>query len=148
LFLATALVAGGMALGFPAAAPGIPGPAVAPLLFAGPLAVLALVLIWRGWRQQEGSLPGAAGPPSAATVPARDLQVRLALLIAAMALYAALMPLLGFIAASTLFIFVCLRLFNYHNAVRALAFALLTAFILHLVFALVMGVPLPRGWIG
>ena len=79
---------------------------------------------------------------------ARKSGLDLALLIVAMALYAALMPLLGFISASALFIFACLRLFKYRNAVRALAFALLAAFTLHLVFALVMGVPLPRGWIG
>lgn len=62
--------------------------------------------------------------------------------------YAALMPLLGFISSSALFLTLAARWLGYPHGWRAAAIGLSAAFIVHALFAGMMKVPLPAGWLG
>lgn len=63
-------------------------------------------------------------------------------------LYLLLMPLLGFITATTLLCAAALIIHGYRNPARALAAGFIAAFILYGIFGLLMNVVLPKGWIG
>lgn len=137
LFLTASALVAWKARGFPEAPAGVPGPAVAPLILAVLLGAAGLVLLVQAWRE---TLPQDENAPS--------ILKPLLVLIAAMAGYALLMPRMGFISTSALFVFICLRVFGYHNTLRGAAIALALAFVLYGIFAQLMRVPLPEGWIG
>lgn len=139
LFFVCALIAVVRALGFPAAAGGIPGPALAPMLFAIGLAVMAVALAVQAYR---------AGPESADLKPSQAHPLALPSLIGLLIAYALIMPSLGFIGTSVIFLYACLRVFGHAGGVRARAFAFAVSYILFFIFSQLMNVPLPSGWIG
>lgn len=142
LFLAAALVAVWRSLSFPPGPPNVPGPGVIPLWLAVVLALVSLVLLIRGF--------GGSGAPT--TV--RDEQtksgnvLRLAVLVAVLAAYALFMPLLGFIASTTLLSLAALHVFGHRGALHAWGYSLAISFVLYLLFQKLMNVPLPSGWLG
>lgn len=140
LFLACALIAAVRAMAFPAAAGGIPGPALAPFLFASALAAMGIALAVQVYRAGPDALvvdeEGQAKP------------MALPLLIGLLIAYAMVMPLFGFISTTVIFVYGCLRVFGHAGGVRAWAFAFGASYILVLIFSQLMNVPLPSGWIG
>lgn len=144
LWLAIAIAGGAFALRFPAAPNQPLGPAFMPLLLAGALGVLALVLAVQTLRAAPPATEAAPETTPQKPATADSPLAILALLVA----YVFLLPVLGFISASALLFAAALRLFGYPNLVRAFALGLVLAFALHLVFARLMGVPLPAGHLG
>jgi putative tricarboxylic transport membrane protein len=134
--VAIALGAAVLALRFPAAKGAVPGPAMFPLLIAGLWAALGVALLAIGLRGTWPAVKEAARPHRA-----------LALLALTFA-YTAVMPKLGFIATSALFLTLAVRLLGYQHGWRAGALGLSVAFVVYGLFARVMNVPLPAGWLG
>jgi putative tricarboxylic transport membrane protein len=139
LFVGCALVAAVRAMVFPAAAGGIPGPALAPLLFAAALAVMGIALAVQVYRE----VPETTTEDASAAHP-----MALPSLIGVLIAYALIMPLLGFISTTVIFVYACLRIFGHAGGIRAWAFAFGTSYVLVFVFSKLMNVPLPSGWIG
>jgi putative tricarboxylic transport membrane protein len=139
LFLIAALVAVWRSLGFPPGPPDAPGPGVVPLWLAVILAVISLILLIRGFRK--------VASPAAKSDAGTD-NLRLALLIAALAVYAFFMPLMGFIVSTTLLSLAALHVFGHRGALHAWAYSLGISFVLYLLFQKLMNVPLPSGWLG
>lgn len=136
VWLAVAGVAAGLAWRFPAGNGEAPGPAMIPLVLAILLGGLGCLLVFSKRRQAavtEGS-PGGA--------------FRTVALVVIMATYVMVMPWLGFISASALLTMAVLRLLGYPHGARGAAMGLIAGFMLYGFFAGVMGVPLPKGWIG
>jgi len=133
--LVVAGIAVAEALRFPESAGDIPGPALAPMLLAGSLALVAVGLLFR---RVEGNAPEAPGEP----------WPTLGMLLATMCGYALLMPLFGFISGTAVLLAACLKIFGHPVGVRGWAFALGAAFAIWIVFDKLMRVPLPQGWIG
>lgn len=125
------------AFGFPETQGEIPGPAVVPLLLAGVLTLLALLLLW-----------SEAGSSAAPGVVPNEPWPKLGLLFGVMCAYALVMPFTGFISGTALLLFACLKVFGHAGGVRAWAFGLGAAFVLWVVFGKLMRVPLPEGLIG
>jgi putative tricarboxylic transport membrane protein len=126
---------------FPAASGAVAGPAMFPLLVAAGWAPCGVALLISGWRVRH---PGAAAPAGAGEPPVRRMLALLGLTVG----YALLLPLLGFISASALFLTLAIRFLGYRHGWRAGALALAVAFVVFWLFATVMKVPLPAGWIG
>jgi hypothetical protein len=133
------LAASGLALAqavrFPAAQGNVPGPALMPLLLAGVLAVLALLILWSEAKQ-------------AAPEMIKEPWSKIGLLLGVLCGYALLMPMLGFISGTALLLVACLKVFGHAGGARAWAFGLAAAFVLWAVFGQLMRVPLPEGLIG
>jgi putative tricarboxylic transport membrane protein len=144
LFLSCAIVAAIQASSFPDAAGDVPGPALAPLLFAAALAVMGVALAIKVWRETVSDKEAVVKESVAA--PSHRLAVLG--LVVSLGAYAIVMPLLGFISTTILFLYLCLRLFGHGGGVRAWAFAVVVSYVLFFVFSFMMKVPLPSGWIG
>lgn len=123
---------------FPVATGAVPGPALFPLLLAVLWGPLGLGLLVSGWRQRGGSDEAADGSSL------RQMLVLLGLSVA----YALLMPWLGFVSSSALFLTVAIGYLGYRHWWRAGALGLSVAFVVFWLFRVVMKVPLPDGWIG
>ncbi len=124
------------ALRFPTPSGAVPGPALFPLVISAILAAFGVVLLVSGLRSAS---------PTTRDAPTMR---RMAGLLGLTVIYAALMPLLGFVAASALFLTLAIRFLGYVHGWRTGAVALATAFVVFWLFAVVMKVPLPEGWIG
>jgi putative tricarboxylic transport membrane protein len=123
---------------FPVSTGAVPGPALFPLLLAALWAPLGVVLLVSGWRQQR-AMDGEGNASSS-----RQMVVLLALAVA----YALLLPRLGFVSSSALFLTVAVGYLGYRHWWRAGALGLSVAFVVFWLFRVVMKVPLPDGWIG
>jgi len=119
---------------------GVPGPGLLPLLLAGLLAACAIVLI-----AGKVDTAGTADATEATEPAATGIPWRVPAAIGAMVLYAALLPVLGFIAATLVFVFVLNWWWGRHRWWAALAFAGIVTAVLVLVFSVLLGVPLPQG---
>lgn len=105
------------------------------IVWAG-LALAGLILAWRGRLPPDGEVTVPEELPRAA---------RLLVLTAA---YLWLMPVVGFISATTLLFTVALWILGYRDVAPALACGFLYGYGLFWIFGVVMRVPLPTGWIG
>jgi putative tricarboxylic transport membrane protein len=121
---------------FPASTGTVPGPALFPLLLAALWAPLGVALLVSGWRSQ----PTAGNDASSS----RQMLVLLGLAVG----YALLMPRLGFVSSSALFLTLAIGYLGYRHWWRAGALGLSVAFVVFWLFRVVMKVPLPDGWIG
>lgn len=125
-----------MALRFPRAPEAHSGPGSFPVFLGVVLAGLSVCGMIQSLRK---------GKPETSKCSNRS---HMLLLGSATALYLLLMPLLGFITATTLLCMAVLMIHGYHNPVRALAAGFIAAFTLYGIFGLLMNVVLPKGWIG
>lgn len=124
------------AMRFPSSGGAVPGPAMFPLLIAVLWTPFGVSLVISGWR---GAAPGAEESSSM-----RQMWGLLGLTVG----YTALLPVLGFISSSALFLVLSIRFLGYRHGWRAGALALSVAFVVHGLFAGLMNVPLPAGWVG
>ncbi len=139
LALLTAIGAIFIALQFPRAEDAHSGPGSFPVFLGVTLAVLALCGVVQSIRR--GMIKPDVGDRSTE-------RMRMFFLGGATALYLLLMPLLGFITATTLLCAVVLMIVGYRNPARALAAGFIAAFTLYVIFEILMNVVLPKGWIG
>ena len=131
------------ALRFPETSGAVAGPAMFPLLVAACWAPCGLAVLVAGWRR---NVPPPSDAPAA---PASEPPVRRMLTLLGLAVgYALLLPLLGFVSASALFVTVTIRFLGYRHLWRAGAVALSVAFVVFWLFSTLMKVPLPAGWLG
>ncbi|MDQ8193308.1 tripartite tricarboxylate transporter TctB family protein [Coraliomargarita sp. SDUM461004] len=139
LWLSCAAFAMFTSLQFPSAKGDGLGPGMLPLILALLLGGLALV-DFLATRKKENSNSDSA----------EDQQHTGAtwLLVGILILYIWLLPWLGFISSSALLSMASLRIFGYYNYVRSAAISLSLAFILYILFSLIMNVALPTGWLG
>lgn len=137
--LALAAFAFFAALAFPHPQGAPSGPGTCPLVLSAALAALALAGLF---------LTGRNG--ASANEPAQEpLDFRRLLALAGLtAAYLLALPLFGFISATALFTALVLGVLGFRKPVQALATGFVFAFALYGVFALVMNVALPKGWIG
>lgn len=143
-FLAASLTALWQSRGFPEVSGGVPGPALFPTLLALILGVIGITLSIKAWRElRAGDSDDSTDDPAPKT-PWIRFGVMLLLIIG----YLLFMPVLGFISSTILFLVASLYCFGYRGGVHAWAFAFAAAFILYGVFAKIMNVPLPVGWLG
>ena len=131
-------------MGYPPGPPNVPGPGVVPLWLAVTLAVVSLILLARGFG--VGRRDAFAEATAERTDP--TVMLRLLQLLTAVAVYAFVMPLLGFIVSTTMLSLIALRVFGHRNVLHAVAYSLASSFVLYLVFQKLMNVPLPSGWLG
>lgn len=136
VWLAVAGLAAGLAWRFPSGNGVAPGPAMIPLVLAILLGGLGCLLAFSK-RHQAADTEGAS----------RGTRRTVALVVL-MATYVVVMPWLGFISASALLTMAVLRLLGYPHGARGAALGLIAGFLLYGFFAGVMGVPLPKGWLG
>jgi cytochrome b561 len=139
LALLTAMGAVALAMQFPRAPEAHSGPGSFPVFLGIVLAVLALCGLVQSLRK---------GAPEKVAVTDPAARSHMLLLGGATVLYLLLMPLLGFISATTLLCMAVLVIQGYRNPVRALAAGFIAAFALYGIFGLLMNVVLPKGWIG
>lgn len=125
---------------FPPGPPDLPGPGMFPLLMAALGAVLGLVLMVAALRRRE---PGTASP-----VDADSPRWRIPAVLAGTVAYVLLMPVLGFVSASVLYLTGLILILGYPHKARAAAVAFIVAWAIQGIFAGVMNVPLPAGWLG
>lgn len=132
---AAALVAAVLALGFRVAFTADPlGPRAAPLVAAGLMAAGGLALALR--------------PAAPWSLPDGPTARRLGLAVAVFLAYVPLLPLAGFVVATTLLVAGLGRLFGGTTA-RVLVAGVVVAVLLHLLFTVALGLPLPSGaWRG
>lgn len=135
-----AIATGLIARTFPAGSPNVPGPAVFPLLMSGLSGVLGLALAATGFSRGSGEETPVAQPGSA--------QRRIPAVLMATLVYALLMPYAGFVSSSTAYLAVLMLLLGYPHKARATALSFVVSFVIFGLFAGVMKVPLPTGWLG
>ncbi|MDA3926764.1 MAG: tripartite tricarboxylate transporter TctB family protein [Kiritimatiellae bacterium] len=138
-FAVAAIIAIGavaLALRFPHAPDAHSGPGSFPLFLGVVLAALSVCGIIQSFRKRKQETPKCGN------------QLHMLLLGVTTALYLLLMPLLGFITATTLLCMAVLMIHGYRNPVRAMAAGFIAAFTLYGIFGLLMNVVLPKGWIG
>ena len=145
LFIASALIALLQGSRFPSAAGGIPGPALAPLLFATALGIVGIVLAVQTWHEGPSTAPTTSEASDTPVAPSHG--AALPALLLALCAYALIMPWMGFISTTILFLYSSLRLFGHPGGIRAWAFAIAVSYILILIFDYLMHVPLPKGWL-
>jgi putative tricarboxylic transport membrane protein len=116
-----------------------PGSGFLPFWLGLVMTGLALMLIVGATRQAD------AGE---AWLPARRPLVRIVMVIVATALFVALMPLIGMVSGTVLFLVVLLRFLEGHGWTATLGVAAGTAFVNWLVFTYWLGVPFPLGVLG
>ncbi len=141
---AVLVLSGAAALGaacFPATTGAVTGPAVFPWVVSAGWALCGLALVVSGVR---GARPVAGAEEKSSEPPVRRMLALLGLAVA----YALLLPLLGFVSASALFLVLTMRFLGYRHLWRAGAISLSVAFVVFWLFATVMKVPLPAGWLG
>ena len=121
---------------FPSAGGAVPGPAVFPIGMAVLWGLSGVALVVSGARGKGTAAPAsrAGGRPWA--------------LMALALAYAVVMPWLGFISSSALFVGLALRTLGYGHGWRAAAIGLAAGFLVYLIFGVVMNVPLPEGLLG
>lgn len=117
-----------------------PGSAVFPLLLGVALAAVSLLII--GESARAGSVTGSVDLPRGAD------RKRILGLVAALAGYVVLLPVLGFILASAGFAVAVLRLLSGLSWLRTAVLAIVVTAATYLLFALVLGVLLPKGVLG
>lgn len=138
IFLLAGLVLVLGSLGFPdAVGRGDPGPDFVPRLVGAGLILCAIPHLIR--------VPAPAGADE--QYPERAALVRIGLVFLAMVAYAYLLRELGFILTTILFILATLWLAHARKPLLLILIPLLTAMGLHLIFAEMLNVPLPRGLI-
>jgi len=138
LTLAVLILAGARGLTF--ISNGVPGPGLLPFLLAGLLAACAILLL-----AGKADATGKADPSERAEPAATGIPWRVPAAIGAMVLYAALMPVLGFVAATLVFVFTLNWWWGRHRWWAALAFAGVVTAVIFLIFSVLLGVPLPQG---
>jgi len=118
-----------------------PGSAVMPMLVAvfGSIGSLGMVVARFAGATIEGDQPEPW--------PQRADAVRLLLVILGTALYVVALNFLGFFVSTLLFGFFLLRQLNDKGAIRNALTALAYAALSHVLFVVVLGVPLPRGFL-
>ena len=114
------------------------GLAFFPMVVAGLLIVLALILLLTSiFKKVEEVSPGFFGRK----------QLKSYLAIGVILVYLIVMPYVGFCVSSALFLFVLIRLFGYHkywlNAVVSIA----SSALIYVLFKLLLNVPLPAGFL-
>jgi hypothetical protein len=138
--LVLALAYGGHALtALSLGRPSQPGPGVFPLLVGALMVAASLALVW----EQLAAPPSAAEEPR--VLPRGADLVRVVSVVAGVALYAALVPLLGHLVASFLLSLILLRLLGWGSWRRVALTALALAVGSYLVFELGLDVALPKG---
>ncbi|MGZ0656470.1 tripartite tricarboxylate transporter TctB family protein [Coraliomargarita sp. W4R72] len=139
LWLSFAAFAALTSLQFPSAKGHGLGPGMLPLILAILLGVLALVdFLATRKNTTSDSSPAEENLHAGATW----------LLVVILIIYIWLLPRLGFISSSALLSMASLRLFGYFNYIRSAAISLSLAFILYILFSMIMNVALPTGWLG
>lgn len=156
-FAVAAIIAigtGALAVRFPRAPEAHSGPGSFPIFLGAVLAGLSvwgMILALRESCSPSSRSHPEAGPPIATTTGTQTRgspRLTMLMLAGTTALYLLLMPVLGFITATTLLCTGVLMILGYRNPVRALAAGFIAAFTLYGVFGLLMNVVLPKGWIG
>lgn len=151
-FLAASGIAAWQTLDFPEPPGGVPGPAVMPGFLASILALLAVAIVFTEFQKPKKPTLQVPDKPAQENNANEDLPAfpwgRWVLVLSTMVAYAAFMPQLGFLSATAIFLYLCLRLFGHRGGVHAWAFSLASAFILYAVFGMIMNVPLPQGVLG
>lgn len=130
-----------MASRFPRERDAVSGPGDAPVVFS-----VALVLFAGVRMAQKLASFRAGGQPDVEDGAVRGSGFWLA--PACCAVYLILMPRAGFISSSALLVAGVLVSNGYRHVGRALAFGMVLSFVLYILFAHWMKVPLPNGWIG
>lgn len=111
---------------------------VLPMLAAGVMLVSSLFIL-------TGTLRKSRNKDGAKTLLSYLLPLRVVLFAGLVALYAALIPGLGFLAASGAFLFVAIWLLWRKGAFRAAALSALSILVIYLLFRVVFQVVLPLG---
>jgi len=139
LWLSIAAFAAFTSLQFPSAKGHGLGPGMLPLILALLLGLLALVDFLATRKKVACDADSSVASQHAGAT---------WLLIVILIIYIWLLPRLGFISSSALLSMASLRLFGYYNYIRSAAISLSLAFILYILFSLIMNVALPTGWLG
>lgn len=113
-------------------------PGVFPMLAAGTMLVSGLFILRDTFRSKSHTVQR---PGFFKTI----LQPRLIIIIALVGLYIALMPWLGFIVASGLFLFVCIQYLWRRNILISMVLTLFSLGCIHVIFRVVFQVVLPKG---
>lgn len=113
-------------------------PGVFPMLAAGTMLVSGLFIL----RDSFGSKRRTTQTPGFFTL---ILQPRLIIVIALVGLYIVLMPWLGFIVASGLFLFVCFQYLWRRKILISIVLTLFSLGCIHVIFRIVFQVVLPKG---
>lgn len=136
-----------LAHGLPLGGPEGPGPGFVPLLLAGLLALLGLLLAVArdasGVSGGEG--PGGRGEAEGADGDAPPGWGQAALVLGLLALYVAALAHVGYVAATVAVVFLATWRCAPHRPLLALATALGLTGAVWVVLGLLLGVPLPRG---
>lgn len=122
---------------------GQPAAGAWPLLLALALVVLSLLGLWREWRSApaEDDLP--------LSLPQGRHLWQSGVFVLTLALYYALLPVLGFLVASVIMIFVCqIVLMSTGFFWRKLIMAIVVGFAIHSLFAVVLSFKVPMGIFG
>lgn len=113
-------------------------PGVFPMLAAGTMLASGVFILRDAFRSQS--------PPGHLAGFFRSvLQPRLIIVMVLVGLYIALMPWLGFIVASGLFLFVCFQYLWRRNILISIVLTLLSLGCIHVIFRIVFQVVLPKG---
>jgi putative tricarboxylic transport membrane protein len=121
------------------------GPGHYPIAVAGLMAMLAVLLLWQTFRSVKH-----IGPPEDDEARSRDSRGFRHLIIGFgfFLAYVILVPLIGFVMASIVFVFCFIRLIGQFNYWLSGALALGIPALLWTVFAYLLTVPLPKGPFG
>ncbi|MGQ7280703.1 tripartite tricarboxylate transporter TctB family protein [Brevibacillus thermoruber] len=126
-----------LSLDFPYTGPAGPGPGFLPLWISGIMFILSIFYIWESVKDKDGT-----GEPMPRGAALKSVLFVLVILV----LYLILMPILGFIAASALFLFTLfVRHYKWHISIGA---AVLVTLVLFWLFGSVLNVDLPESTFG
>lgn len=121
------------------------GPGHYPIAVAGLLAILAVLLLWQTFRSEKHADPAEDDEEqSSVSKGFRHLIIGFGFFLA----YVILVPLIGFVMASIVFVFCFIRLIGKFNYLLSGALALGIPALLWTVFAYLLTVPLPKGPFG
>lgn len=126
----------GMATQLPFGEIARPGAGVFPILVGAMLAFTSLATLWEGWHTNIGER---------VELPAGQDRKRLLALIGSLLLYILVLPWLGQILSSTLFLMLLMRVLSEVGWPRVIAYSLAISTSLYAVFVLLLNVPMPRG---
>lgn len=133
------LVGGGFT-GFPRAEPGRPGPALFPFVLGVLFSVCALILLLRGLRSRD------LGVQLSAWTRERRYVVNWFAFILAVVAYQLISPVVGFLPTAIVLMFLLMKLLHVPTRM-ALVVSVACAFGIHFLFAKLLLVPLPWGWL-
>jgi len=121
------------------------GPGYYPIAVAGLLAILAVLLLWQTFRSEKNA-EGTEDDEQQSLDPrgSRYLIIGFGFFLA----YVILVPLIGFVLASIVFVFCFIRLIGQFNYLLSGTLALGIPALLWAVFAYLLTVPLPKGPFG